>query len=91
MLVRLSLIDPRMPYVRRVFHSDVQCQTSRDIHFGGKGVCQNITRTISNIEMHTLHVFPNSGKEWGGESKILLEGGNFLLGGGNLGKSDFNQ
>ena len=47
-LVRLSLTDPRMP-MRCAFHSVGQYQTSRDIHFWKKGVCQHITRTISNI------------------------------------------
>ena len=54
-LVRLLLIDPRMP-IRCTFHPAVQCQTSRDIHFGKKGFCQNITRTISNIYTYTLNL-----------------------------------
>ena len=47
-LVMLLLIDPRIP-IRSAFHPTVQFQTSRDVHFGKKGVCQNTTRTISNI------------------------------------------
>ena len=49
--MRLSLTDPRMP-IRCAFYPAVQCQTSRDMNFGKKGVCQNMTRIISNINIY---------------------------------------
>ena len=49
--MRLLFIDPRMP-IQCIFHSVVQCQTSRDIYFEKKGVCQNITRTSSYIYIY---------------------------------------
>ena len=54
-LVRLSLIGPRMP-IRCAFHPAVQCQKFRYIHFGKKGVCQNITRTIFNIYTYAFNL-----------------------------------
>ena len=55
-LVRLSLIDPRIP-IQCAFHPAVLCQTSRDIHFGKKGFFQNITRTVSNTYTCALKTY----------------------------------
>ena len=49
----LLLIDQKMT-IRCAFHPAVQCQTSRAMHFGKKGIGQIITRTISNIYTYTL-------------------------------------
>ena len=53
-LVMLLLTDPRIP-IRCAFHPTVQCQTSRDVQFGKKGVCQNTTRTLSNIYTYSFN------------------------------------
>ena len=49
------------------------------------------SNVLEFILCYTCQGFPNSSKGWGGGLEILLGGGIFLPGSGNLRRSDFDN